>query len=246
MVKASAYIKDGRLIILGVAQVKAGAVPFSYDAPAPGASDGPVDMGADNGPLEPLLAEAELSIKKKIQRGIVKVGAENLVLRARQGDQNAMAMIIAVRQNARRGSPKARAAFIAIREYIEDHPVSQNCEFGFESKKLVSKALAKQLTEGDPQAYAISVAMNLPHLSQERGVVLLAKGPIIDKTLLTRLSDGFSGREKEQFKSGLNGTLTGSSESALGNVVRLAAELQAARVGRFDKCSKLLQYELGY
>lgn len=47
-----------------------------------------------------------------------------LVKRARQGDQNAMAIIAQVRTQAERGVPKAKHAFVLIRDYIAAHPVA--------------------------------------------------------------------------------------------------------------------------
>jgi hypothetical protein len=49
-------------------------------------------------------------------------GARELVERARAGDQNAMAILQMVGENARKGQPKARAAEGAIQRYIADHP----------------------------------------------------------------------------------------------------------------------------
>lgn len=49
-------------------------------------------------------------------------GAEQLVERARAGDQNAMAMLQMVGENARKGSPKAKTAQAAVTRYIADHP----------------------------------------------------------------------------------------------------------------------------
>jgi hypothetical protein len=49
-------------------------------------------------------------------------GARELVERARAGDQNAMAILQMVGENARQGQPKARAAEGAIKRYIADNP----------------------------------------------------------------------------------------------------------------------------
>src|ERR1700690_838147 len=49
-------------------------------------------------------------------------GAAQLVERARAGDQNAMAMLQMVGDNARAGSPKAKSGFGAVQRYIADHP----------------------------------------------------------------------------------------------------------------------------
>jgi len=50
-------------------------------------------------------------------------GAAELVRRARFYDQNAMAMIQEVANNARRGDPRAQSGLREITKYIEQHPV---------------------------------------------------------------------------------------------------------------------------
>jgi hypothetical protein len=49
--------------------------------------------------------------------------AGSLVRRARQGDQNAMAIIVMARQNAGTGNVQAKLAVACIKKYIETHPV---------------------------------------------------------------------------------------------------------------------------
>jgi hypothetical protein len=59
---------------------------------------------------------------KEIQA--MKQGAEELVLRAREGDQNAMAMIASVAQNAKRGDKRAQMSVRLLQQYIQAHPVA--------------------------------------------------------------------------------------------------------------------------
>ena len=246
MVKASAYVKDGRLVVLGVAQLRVGPVPFSYDCPVPdGTPEGPLDMNAKGSePLEECLTKAEVAIKKRIQKGAIKVGAENLVLRSRQGDQNAMAMLIAVRKSARQGSPKARVALKVIREYIEDHPPTETCEFGYEAKRAVSNALVKHV-DNEPEQYSFGVLNLLPFLDDEKGIVLIANGPLLDSYLIGLVRECLSEREQRHFDLGISGKVTSSKACRLGNLFMRARELQAARRGVFRLCSPLIQYELG-
>ncbi len=49
--------------------------------------------------------------------------AGSVVRRARNGDQNAMALIALVRDNAKAGYPQAQAAFSLMERYIRQHPV---------------------------------------------------------------------------------------------------------------------------
>lgn len=246
MVKASAYVKDGRLIVIGVAQMSIGPVPFSYDCPVPeGVPEGPLDMNRKGSKLlESCLAGAEVAIKKRIQRGAIRVGAENLVLRARQGDQNAMAMLIAVRKKARAGAPRAIAALRAIKIYIEDHPPTETCDFGYEAKKNVETALAKHVEHENPLHYVSAVLTYLPHVRNERAIVLIANGPLVCNNLLSAVSSSLGGpREEKQFKDGFNGKPIPSDAAMIGSIFKKARELQAARRGKF---SPLIAYELGF
>ena len=243
MVQASAYVKQGRLIVIGVAQLKVGPVPFTYDCQVPeGTPEGPIDINDENPALEECLTEAEQAIKKRIGIGALKVGAENLVLRARQGDQNAMAMLIAVRKNAKDGVPKARAAMRAIKEYIEDHPPTESCQFGHEAKREVATALAKHVENDNPTHYAMAVLTLLPHIDERQAYVLVANGPLVTNNLLELVSSGLTDRQKTQFIAGFKGKPIPSKANQLGEVFRKARELQAARRGQFDE---VIAYELG-
>jgi hypothetical protein len=51
-----------------------------------------------------------------------KQGAKELVERSRAGDQNAMAILQLIGENARAGDPKAQAGLSAVQKYIADHP----------------------------------------------------------------------------------------------------------------------------
>jgi hypothetical protein len=52
----------------------------------------------------------------------MKQGAEELVLRAREGDQNAMATIASIAQNAKQGSQRAQVSVRLLQQYIQAHP----------------------------------------------------------------------------------------------------------------------------
>jgi len=247
MIKASAYVKQGRLIIIGVAQLRIGPVPFTYDCVVPeGTPEGPLDLNQKGSEtLEQCLTDAEKGIRKRIQKGAIKVGAENLVLRARQGDQNALAMLMAIRKNAKAKVPKALVAFKAVKEYIEDHPPTEDVRFGYEIKKNMSLALAKHVEADTPMHYALGVLTILPHLDVNRSTVLLADGPLITKNLIDAICKNFSIRQSEQFIAGFSGKYVASKPCQLGHVFRKAKELQALRKGAFHLCNPIISYELG-
>lgn len=61
--------------------------------------------------------------------------ARDVVERARAGDQVAMGILVQVRENAKRHSPKAVMARAAIMQYIQRHPPD---EMGDEAKDVMS------------------------------------------------------------------------------------------------------------
>ena len=64
---------------------------------------------------------AELDAKAREVRAQAKACAE-LVDRARANDENAIAMIAGVRENAEKGDPRAQISCIVIRKYCEENP----------------------------------------------------------------------------------------------------------------------------
>ncbi len=73
----------------------------------------------------------------------LQLAAEALVLRARQGDQNAMGMITQVKQAASRGVARCKESLAAISAYIKANPADDQSDFGAESKlpKITTAAL---------------------------------------------------------------------------------------------------------
>lgn len=127
MTRASAYIHRERLCVIGVTEHRLGPIPFGVsvklDSPE---AEGPVDLNKEpSGVLKKALDEAEVLIREKLQEGSLELAAENLVLRSRQGDQNAMATLSAVRINAKKGVPKAQHALTVIKRFIKDNPSKQ-------------------------------------------------------------------------------------------------------------------------
>jgi len=68
-------------------------------------------------------------LEQSARRESQKAAAGSLVRRARQGDQNAMGMIAAIRDSASKGNPDAQSTFGFLQEYVQENPVS---EFGEE------------------------------------------------------------------------------------------------------------------
>ncbi len=74
--------------------------------------------------------------------------AESVVRRARNGDQNAMALIALVRDNAKAGYPQAQAAFTVMERYVRANPVTAAMHGGEEVDECYADAVA--LSHGAP------------------------------------------------------------------------------------------------
>lgn len=99
--------------------------------------------------------------------------AKDLVLRARDGDQNAMGLIAEVRAQARAGSARARASQAALMAYVRAHPV-QESDIGAEARTHVRK-----IAKLGPMIAYVSL-LRLPAFGPEAalaGAVTLANGP---------------------------------------------------------------------
>ncbi len=60
----------------------------------------------------------------------IQKAAETLVLRSREGDQNAMGMLHTLAQNRKSGNPKAGLAYDYAMAYIKKNPVRKTPNFG--------------------------------------------------------------------------------------------------------------------
>ncbi len=102
-------IGGGSLVVWGVRESPTGAMPFHFSVPAPGRrivrpSMLPPQIGAE--------------VASKVNDRELQEVSESLVDRARCGDQNAMAILMAVSKNAQRGVPRALRTFQLCKEYI--------------------------------------------------------------------------------------------------------------------------------
>lgn len=60
----------------------------------------------------------------------IQKASESLVDRARQGDQNAVALICQVRENRKKGNPKAAIAYDYMMSYVNKRPAKKQDYFG--------------------------------------------------------------------------------------------------------------------
>ena len=196
---ASAYVKDGKAHILGLAQTEYGPVPFAHSFDVPGEiKTGPLDL---NEPIASQLIDAQLpQINTIIKRGMWKQALEGLVKRSRDGDQNAMAMIRAVGENARNGVKRAQESFAFLRKYIERNPP------GTTSGGPAIKAL-KEASIGKDIEHSVSViSTHIPHIDDPyTAALILSQGKKLTNELIGSIGDQF-GEDKKAFTWGYKST----------------------------------------
>ena len=73
----------------------------------------------------------------------VKAAAESVVRRVRSGDQNAMALMAMVRDNAAAGKPQAQMTLRYMRMYVDSHPIDGNATMGSEYDTAISLELGE-------------------------------------------------------------------------------------------------------
>jgi hypothetical protein len=120
---ASCCMLDGVLTTWGTLESPVGIVPFRHEVVAPSAQTALLP------PNRSLIAGEP--IRQILDRKQLALAAENLVSRARSGDQNAMAILMAMAQNAKLGVTRAQVALELCKAYIDGHPVT---EFGADSE----------------------------------------------------------------------------------------------------------------
>lgn len=86
------------------------------------ATRAPSNFGAELVPY--VAAQQKQALMRSAHIEKQRMMAGELVERARQGDQNAMAIIALVRDNAKLGQPRAKASAQFLQEYIAAHPVA--------------------------------------------------------------------------------------------------------------------------
>lgn len=135
-IPVSSYMHNGYLTCTTVRYTPWGILPNSITAKMKNSQlpNGPVNFGAD-----PMADRAITEAKRRLVGSTLdeqqRLAAESLVLRARCGDQNAMAIISLVAQNSKK-SPRAYTAYQHIQKYIDMHPVSDS-PFGVDAPQSV-------------------------------------------------------------------------------------------------------------
>jgi hypothetical protein len=117
-------------------------------------------------------------------------GAAELVQRARNFDQNSMAMLKEVADNAARGDPTAQSALRHVKEYIATHPAEEAIEaMGITDE--AARALGVLKDPRNAPATLVKALATLPTVGVKEDVTtacsILAVGPLLTDEVLSSL-----------------------------------------------------------
>jgi hypothetical protein len=205
-VRYSAFVAKGRLCILGVADTSCGPVPLaSYADIAGDAEDGPVGEDAPEN-IKTALDAALQPMQKKLAQATMQAGAESLVLRARSRDQNAMAILALIGEQARAGNERAKLAANLVEVYCKKNPgyAPTIGEDGEDSS--VHPVLARIANSRTPlYVYPLSLATYISHAPPDmRTVVCLANGPRLTRDRILEIASRLANDdESHSFLSGI-------------------------------------------
>lgn len=229
--KASAYVLQNTLCVLGVCCTPEGPIPFSVAIPVE-APDGPVDFGSET--LREPLQQARQQVGRQISNKLLERTVADLVERARLGDQNALAILIQSRARADAGDEKAKRAVRAVKRFVAKHPPGESVYFGSETA-LVAVSPEDWLAKAKHHAALAPIPQAVIFIADGRfGSEIIPDDPV----------------EREAFAHGLAGPLLPdvkdevSAAYRLGGLVKKARLLRAVRAGRAF-FSKGAAWELG-
>lgn len=202
---ASAFVRKGRLCVIGVAETDYGPVPFSFSESVADAPEGPVDFGGDlAASVQTALDSIEKKTKAKVSKAQTRLAVESVVLRARQGDQNAMALLRQVAINAKRGIQRAKVSLKIATNFIKKNPIGTGPSFGVEVERMLRKARS-------PEAKSAVVVALVPYVSLPRLVNELFDGPPLRRHM-RNIALALPKSERKAFDYGLR---TGRNANAL-------------------------------
>lgn len=248
MIRAQGFVEKNKLIVLGVADFKNGPIPFRYstDLENP-VDDGPMDFGGElPAEIEAALAKGQEKIQSIIEAKKMKLAAAELVIRSRQGDQNAMAMLGAIRAQAKAGNERAKKAFQAVHDYIRNHPVTSGFAGDIDKNLEKITALAKPNQESEILR-SIGLQIFAPSLPTEKAIVLVANGPVISKEYVEQVISPFP---NQLFLAGIKqakAKISNQPDFRAGQIIGRAKLLQDVRrpLTSFRAVCPIMAWELG-
>jgi hypothetical protein len=118
------------------------------------------------------------------EKRLMRQTAEDLVVRARVGDQNAIAIIEMTRDNAARGMERAAIAYCMIKKSLERVPILVAGTLPIPKRRSprVEYSFASAVFAGEPdEEYGKTIVAYAPNLGA-LGIILLANGPSLTMT----------------------------------------------------------------
>ncbi len=234
---ASAYIQEGTLCVVGTHQTEHGEIPFSCSTEIEGEStDGPIDVGSELPEnIEKALAQVHDTVMNKVNIEKMKLAVRDVVLRARVGDQNAIATIVETKKAALR-SPQAKRMVMLLTQFIKNNPVGK-AVFGNEvvTQRQLATTLQNNITAPSVMHYAVAVTALVPS-SKNNPVLVLANGPELDNERIDMIIRALPESERDSFRT-----------SKLGQCVMNARRIQGIRNGTLpiSNISKMAGFEFG-
>lgn len=149
--KIFAEVINGRLCTTAICPSQFGFVPVTdvrfVDEDTP---NGPI-FGIDDtqGHLRASVVQGIKAVKMQGEQKSLELAIEGLVIQSRQGDQNAMGTIVSIREQAKKGNPKARRSLDMLMRYIDAHPVTED-GMGAEPEPEVLFSASVMLANGAP------------------------------------------------------------------------------------------------
>ncbi len=144
----SITLHEGALCVLGACETQWGTIPlacrFGVDASE---ANRAIDLNAPQTPaVLAALGNAERTLGAMATREAADLAVEDLITRARVGDQNAMAMIAEVRRVAMGGGAKASEAMAKIKAYLKAHPFHAESAMGLDTEPTLPKSAVRAAT----------------------------------------------------------------------------------------------------
>lgn len=264
--EANAYIENNCVCIVGVFQSNMGPIPFACKTLIEGEdqfADGPINLAGEiPPPIEAALSANHDKALFQVQKGTMEVSARDIVLRARAGDQVAMADIIKGKELAARGSKQAKFGLRLIAEYIKKHPINKPT-FSGDKKPSTVLGTIQRASSGTNLHYATVIVALVPNAGDKSLndiAVTVANGPALTNQRLKEVTHVItSGECRKAFAYGLkndSGKIKALAKSMnpeclcamqTGYALGVARRIQAVRDSNvpISVLSKRVAWELG-
>lgn len=197
----------------------------------------------------------------------VQHSARDLVARSRLGDQNATAMIIAIRESAKQGSKRAIYTIKYLTDYIKKHPITMTCNIGFGCDPMTQRVINSIHSKmgADPSRHAPIMISRIPKIKEPSiaAVPLANCGSLIKdgdaNPRITAICSFFGDAEMDAYLYGeencflntdtMHADMSPKEQCALhiGKAIGIAKRIQIARQpgSRVSVLSRMAGWELG-